>query len=127
VEAITIVTQPQRMYNFTVAAAHTYFVGDGQWLVHNCNTPSGRNLTTHAQEQALDRGMSLTRIDNIIDNPTGAFEQADGATAYIQKVGRNSYDLVVVGENGVATVMANKTRQELRNLAHNFGWEDFGW
>jgi hypothetical protein len=35
VEAITIVTQPQRMYNFTVAAAHTYFVGDGQWLVHN--------------------------------------------------------------------------------------------
>jgi filamentous hemagglutinin len=38
VEAITIVTQPQRMYNFTVAAAHTYFVGDGQWLVHNCGT-----------------------------------------------------------------------------------------
>lgn len=71
--------------------------------------------------------MSLTRIDNIIDNPTGAFEQADGATAYIQKVGRNSYDLVVVGENGVATVMANKTRHELRNLAQNFGWEDFGW
>lgn len=23
------------MYNFTVATAHTYFVGDGQWLVHN--------------------------------------------------------------------------------------------
>jgi hypothetical protein len=22
------------MYNLTVAEAHTYFVGDGQWLVH---------------------------------------------------------------------------------------------
>jgi hypothetical protein len=24
------------MYNLTVAQAHTFFVGDGQWLVHNC-------------------------------------------------------------------------------------------
>ena len=23
------------MYNLTVAEAHTFFVGDGQWLVHN--------------------------------------------------------------------------------------------
>ena len=35
VEAIDFVYQPQAMYNFTVASAHTYFVGDGQWLVHN--------------------------------------------------------------------------------------------
>ena len=27
--------RPQMMYNMTVATAHTYFVGDGQWLVHN--------------------------------------------------------------------------------------------
>jgi hypothetical protein len=26
------------MYNLTVAEAHTFFVGDGQWLVHNCST-----------------------------------------------------------------------------------------
>lgn len=25
------------MYNFTVGTAHTYFVGDGEWLVHNSN------------------------------------------------------------------------------------------
>ena len=24
------------MYNLTVDEAHTFFVGDGQWLVHNC-------------------------------------------------------------------------------------------
>ncbi|MBE7529129.1 MAG: hypothetical protein HS099_05290 [Ardenticatenaceae bacterium] len=38
VEAITFTATPQTMYNFTVATAHTYFVGDGQWLVHNCDT-----------------------------------------------------------------------------------------
>lgn len=36
VEAIVFTPVPQTMYNFTVATAHTYFVGEGQWLVHNC-------------------------------------------------------------------------------------------
>jgi hypothetical protein len=35
VEAVEFVHQSQSMYNLTVADAHTYFVGDGQWLVHN--------------------------------------------------------------------------------------------
>jgi RHS repeat-associated protein len=31
---------PQSMYNLTIDTAHTYFVGDGQWLVHNtCPIP----------------------------------------------------------------------------------------
>jgi A nuclease family of the HNH/ENDO VII superfamily with conserved AHH len=32
------------MYNLTVDKAHTFFVGDGQWLVHNCSTKLGKNL-----------------------------------------------------------------------------------
>ena len=35
VESLTFVHQPQVMYNLTVAGAHTYFVGEQQWLVHN--------------------------------------------------------------------------------------------
>lgn len=35
VEAINIVYRLQPMYNLTVSTAHTFFVGDGQWLVHN--------------------------------------------------------------------------------------------
>ncbi len=27
---------PDRMYDLTVDRAHTFFVGDGGWLVHNC-------------------------------------------------------------------------------------------
>jgi hypothetical protein len=40
VDTVVFVYQTQPMYNFTVGEAHTYFVGDGQWLVHNdCKPP----------------------------------------------------------------------------------------
>lgn len=35
VEALEVIIAPQTMYNLTVDEAHTYFVGDGEWLVHN--------------------------------------------------------------------------------------------
>ena len=35
VEKIQFTASQQLMYNFTVETAHTYFVGDGKWLVHN--------------------------------------------------------------------------------------------
>jgi hypothetical protein len=35
VETMSFVYRPQGMYNLTVEGAHTYFVGDEQWLVHN--------------------------------------------------------------------------------------------
>ncbi len=33
-----VATREKLMYNLSVARDHTFFVGDGQWLVHNCNT-----------------------------------------------------------------------------------------
>jgi hypothetical protein len=35
VESIAFESTPSLMYNLTVEDAHTYFVGDGAWLVHN--------------------------------------------------------------------------------------------
>ncbi|CAG0926683.1 partial putative deoxyribonuclease RhsB, partial [Thermoflexales bacterium] len=35
VESIGSAYRPQQMYNLTVAEAHTFFVGEQQWLVHN--------------------------------------------------------------------------------------------
>ncbi|MCP4597138.1 MAG: hypothetical protein GY843_11720 [Neptuniibacter sp.] len=32
---VQLVAISSQVYNFTVAEAHTYFAGDGQWLVHN--------------------------------------------------------------------------------------------
>ena len=39
VQAVVVVQRSQPMYNFTVAVAHTFFVGDQQWLVHNTCDP----------------------------------------------------------------------------------------
>ncbi|MEX2548470.1 MAG: polymorphic toxin-type HINT domain-containing protein [Chloroflexota bacterium] len=36
VESVDFSAGPATMYNLTVEVAHTYFVGDGAWLVHNC-------------------------------------------------------------------------------------------
>ncbi len=35
VRSVHSVRRVQRMYNLTVNEAHTFFVGDGEWLVHN--------------------------------------------------------------------------------------------
>jgi hypothetical protein len=35
IEAVTVAADAQPVYNLTVDTAHTFFVGDGQWLVHN--------------------------------------------------------------------------------------------
>jgi len=39
IQTIQVVQQPQAMYNLTVAEAHTFFVGQGEWLVHNTCAP----------------------------------------------------------------------------------------
>ncbi|HVM29949.1 MAG TPA: LamG-like jellyroll fold domain-containing protein [Candidatus Limnocylindrales bacterium] len=36
VTAVDFSGGPAIMYNLTVEVAHTYFVGEGEWLVHNC-------------------------------------------------------------------------------------------
>lgn len=42
VQTITVTERSQVMYNLTVADAHTFFVGSGQWLVHNQCPPYDR-------------------------------------------------------------------------------------
>ncbi|MCE7989395.1 MAG: hypothetical protein DYG89_50225 [Caldilinea sp. CFX5] len=42
VQAVVVVQRSQPMYNLTVAVAHTFFVGEQQWLVHNCGGSRGR-------------------------------------------------------------------------------------
>jgi hypothetical protein len=43
VESVAVVCRLQPMYNLTVVRAHTFFVGDEQWLVHNdCDSAIAR-------------------------------------------------------------------------------------
>ena len=47
VRKVDVVEQLQLMYNLTVADAHTFVVGDGQWLVHNvCGAAKQAGLPT---------------------------------------------------------------------------------
>jgi hypothetical protein len=42
VQAVAVEARPQVMYNLTVAVAHTFFVGEEGWLVHNtCPVAAG--------------------------------------------------------------------------------------
>ncbi len=100
--AVGVVDAPQRMYNLTVDTAHTFFVGDQQWLVHNCGPcdPDGTlarqgtdwegtgRLTRKAAEaeaQGFPHGVSTTYIG---DKVTNAMEGVSTATrAALEKVG----------------------------------------
>ena len=54
VGAVTVVPHPQTMYNLTVAQAHTFFVGNGQWLVHNTCSGLGTNPSLPFKDSALN-------------------------------------------------------------------------
>jgi RHS repeat-associated protein len=69
IEAITFVYDPQPMYNLTVATAHTYFVGDGEWLVHNCGDGKRLSIPERLKEyyRRLNEAPLATSADEAFD------------------------------------------------------------
>jgi guanyl-specific ribonuclease Sa len=62
VAAIEFSYDSQLMYNLTVAAAHTYFAGEGQWLVHNACPPwLHRSSLTPEENNALNATLEHIR------------------------------------------------------------------
>ncbi|GAB5492118.1 MAG: hypothetical protein Phog2KO_23330 [Phototrophicaceae bacterium] len=61
VEAVTVIDEPQTMYNLTVDLVATYLVGEGQWVVHNsdlsnvelCNIALGVKHHPQTRENVL--------------------------------------------------------------------------
>ncbi len=70
VETAWVETRSEPMYTLSVAVAHTFFVGDGQWLVHNACRP----LTFNQMEQAIKRGKAPAGIQRV-DRGRTAFEK----------------------------------------------------
>jgi hypothetical protein len=49
----------QEMYNLTVDTAHTFFVGEGQWLVHNaCGPKIPKGIPTNKPVVVVGEGMT---------------------------------------------------------------------
>ena len=61
IQSVAVVSVQQRMYNLTVAEAHTFFVGHEQWLVHNCSAFD--DLAQMRQSLSLSDRDVLARLD----------------------------------------------------------------
>jgi len=98
----------------------------------------GRNFSrysSHAGSESLTRhgfptdpASRANLLDEIIEGATTSIEQADGATAYVRRVGRGGsarYDIVVLGGAGgdeVVTGMLRMRASDARSIARNNGW-----
>lgn len=82
-------------------------------------TARGRRLTKHAMRRLEERQVD---VDAVIDNFSHRFVQDDGAQVYAKRQNTNRYDVVVLDDQGVVTVLTGVKKHELRNLARNYGW-----
>ncbi len=64
VESVVIVMQVQAMYDLTVEEAHTFAVGEGEWVVHNC----GGGSTGGIQTRDFAHASSFESIQDILRN-----------------------------------------------------------
>jgi hypothetical protein len=121
VEAVEMEETSQEMYNLTVDEAHTFFVGDGQWLVHNagiCPPSSGihlelQNAVTWASQQtdtfiaARSRPWGAYLFDNTLPfKPQGA-KTLSKYSYGIRKVIVNGEEMMVVSDLDIGWVWRN--------------------
>jgi len=83
------------------------------------HTPGGRRLTKHAARRLADRPVD---VDDVIDNFSQRFVQDDGAQVFVKQRRTNGYDIVIVDDEGIVTVLADVSKREIRNLVRNYGW-----
>lgn len=57
---VSLRPSPRRMYNLTVEGAHTFFVGDGRWLVHNMCAMLPRGALSSEERALADMINDLT-------------------------------------------------------------------
>jgi len=83
-----VVPGAQVMYNLEVAQDHTFTVGDGQWVVHNCNLPVKADLEAKqlAYDGISEKGRSFTTV----------------GVAYAQDSNGNIQRLVSVNSNSMS-------------------------
>lgn len=71
------VYKTQEMYNLSVDTAHTFFVGEGQWLVHNCGGNSWWADEKVTKQMNGKRNWSSSDIDDVLSNPVDTASTRD--------------------------------------------------
>ena len=104
VESIAIEETSQEMYNLTVDEAHTFFVGDGQWLVHNCADASGVHLYSQDDYDALKQFVEEIKIQNaerIQASQTARLTFGGNWLSYAEVLhGRGTFNLYIYKNSG---------------------------
>ena len=115
----------QRVHNLTVAGIHTFYVvvDDSPVLVHNCGFDDAVD-TAHGRQRLVEGGFDDLATDVVRASDT-VYEQANDALAHVAQTGPDSFDFIVVGDNGVITAHCGFTRADLDGLARNFGWSGY--
>jgi RHS repeat-associated protein len=124
VEAATWTGGPSVMYDLTVDVAHTYFVGQGEWLVHNCGVRPGPKLWPegpHNQmiqrriDELVGQGYQHTHGGNLVEE----YIRTPGGlrTARRPDITMRAPDGVLYRENvGLTDAAGNPIRRELEAL-----------
>lgn len=108
VTAIWVEREQQVMYNLTVAGAHTFFVGEQQWLVHNagCNPLDLPVLTKQQAIREIASGSSTNVLVRHRDEAREIFEEIFAGQGYRNSTGytgnqvRQNPDLFPDGKAG---------------------------
>jgi hypothetical protein len=96
VEGATVIADPEVMYNLTVEEAHTFFVGDGKWLVHNTcrvyppdfSTSRTHNWTSWANSEQDARQLAREKLgSNPVEVAPNKWRSQDGKWQYRAKPG----------------------------------------
>jgi hypothetical protein len=90
VQGVRFEQRPQVMYNLTVDTAHTFFVGDGQWLVHNTCRPTEYTV---AFEMTLDAVDIPTSHGTHVTRAAAAFRMAKRDRAFRAQLERTFPDI----------------------------------
>ncbi len=122
------------MYDLTVAEAHTFAVGEGQWVVHNCITSGTNNIDsrrpgtsagmrTPVDENAtvrMGRWMSQGEYDDMVS--TGRVQMgSEGEATYVLLDGPDGFE---------AQVRSGSVYAEFDVPANSAWWmtnDDLGW
>lgn len=94
-----IVPVQQWMYNLTVEATYTFFVGEQGWLVHNTG-PCGRQIAFGHAADHLDEfaEIGIYNLDELVDFVDEVVDFADYSNTSL-KNGREAYWLFDEGDN----------------------------
>lgn len=92
IEKIAKIHSNKVMLNLAVDQAHTFFVGDGKWLVHNTCSPRGALAASQAQERVGVSGTGNPTMATIADGSITTHSGWSSRSGYVQGT-RQAFEL----------------------------------